>query len=70
MRRVASLIGGISLRGAMIKHHHRVAISLGWFAGGLAMLGADLDARGWPINAAVALTSFIVALAAVRWHFV
>jgi hypothetical protein len=71
MRRVASLIGGIFWRGAMIKHHHRVALYLGWLAGGLAMLGAHLfDASGWPITAAVALTSFAVALAAVRWPFV
>src|SRR5215472_5860310 len=28
-RRLASSIGGISLRGAMIKHHHRVALYLG-----------------------------------------
>jgi len=54
-------------RGAMIKHH-RVALYLGWLAGGLA---AHLfDVSGWPITAAVGLTSFAVALAAVRWPFV
>ena len=55
----------------IIKHHHRVALYLGWLADGLATLGAHLfDASGWPITAAVALTSIAVALAAVRWPFV
>ena len=48
----------------MIKHHHRVALYLGWLAGGLAMLGAHIfGASGWPITAAVGLTSFAVTLA-------
>ena len=55
----------------IIKHHHRVALYLGWLAGGLATLGAHLfDASGWPITVAVALTGFAVALAAVPWPFV
>ena len=55
----------------MIKHHHRVALYLGWLAGGLAMLSAHpFDANGWPITVAVALTFLAVALAAVRWPFV
>jgi hypothetical protein len=56
----------------IIKHHHRVALYLGWLAGGLATLGAYLfDASdSWLITAAVALTSFTVALAAVLWPFV
>jgi hypothetical protein len=71
MLRVASLIAGIFWRGAMIKHHHRVALYLGWLAGGLAMLSAHpFDANGWPITVAVALTFLAVALAAVRWPFV
>jgi len=51
----------------MIKHH-RVALYLGWLAGGLA--AHPFDVSGWPITAAVGLTSFAVALAAVRWPFV
>ena len=55
----------------MIKHHHRVALYLGWLADGLAMRGAHLfDASGWPITVAVALTFLAVASAAVRWPFV
>ena len=69
MRRVASLIGG-ALERTDDQTPSPVALYLGWLAGGLAMLGAHLfDASGRPITAAVALTSFAVALAAARWPF-